>query len=139
MRSNFEQRANTSRLYITQCSFCAVLDRHDYTITQLVRLEGSRQYTGDGTQITVQCELSVELEFLKCVRRDQPARSEDAQRDSQIKSTAGLAHVSRPEVHGDTFLRKTETRADNGTANPVFAFANGRFRHADHRKHGQTT
>ena len=67
------------------------------------------------------------------------AGNQDTERDGEIESSAGLAHVGRSQADDDTFLRKVITGTEYGAAHAILAFTYGCFRHADNRKSGQAT
>jgi hypothetical protein len=95
---------------------------------------GDRQNPSRRMDRTIQRQLAEHHEIRDFTTFDDALCGKDAERDRQVKGSAGLADVCRRQVYGDAMWGKLESGVSDGAPNAVAAFAHTGIREADHRE-----
>ena len=108
----------------------------DQPQSQGPRRHRRRQRTGDRRDPPVQRQLANRRPVLQHVRRDDPHRRHDRQRDGQVVVTAFLGQVGRGQIGDDPLGRQRQTHAHEGRPHPLTALRHRLVAHADQKEFG---
>ena len=96
-----------------------------------------RQHAPGSLDGAVERQLPEQHHIVHGTALDHARGREHAQRDRQVERGAGLPHVGRRQVHGDTFGGKLEPAVADGRAHAIAALAHAGVGQAHHREHRQ--